>query len=571
MTDSYILAKSEAPQGQDLLTPFESRNWNWINDINSGVYSNTPNSLVQFDLSSLYNSGSTFIETESMFLVIPVTLSWAQLTAANAALAATNCEVMRLGLKGGYTNLINQCEIQVNGKSLSAVQSFVNVFSAFHMQCLMSEDDLGTQGPTVGLGTSVDSSLTLTYRAAASTSGLGVCNSSAFGVPINAAGATPVTQFAGLANQAFYSRLSTPISLQTNVGPVGMDSIQGATQIAAEYRPYFNTTVSGAGVICTLYDYAIIRLKDILDCFSSLPLMQRFDGFLRLYLNPSQGEVSCTTGTYGYVTGGLSSSQTCPVLINTSLPITNTAAKIVYSLSIGGAPPNTSISTFNLATGVPSHPLRSLRLYYAMTELKPSIATRYISENRHKRIRFNNYYYSAFNNITAGSDFSQLVLSGVSKPVGIVIIPYLAQSTPALAGYTQLQNPFDSAPITNGPFSLINLQVQVGGKNILENPLQYGYDEFLQQISSYQALNYSDYGVTCGLISQQEFNYGKRFYFVDLARANSVTATTPRNIVVSFRNNSLVAIDVMVFTIYSSEFDVDVSSGLITPVFSSLS
>lgn len=569
MTDHYILAKSEEPQGQDLLTPFESRDWTWINDINAGVYANngSSNSLIQYDLSTLYNSGATFIDCESMFLVLPVTLSWACCT-AGATLAPTtpSVENLRVGLKGGYVNLINQIEVQVNGRTLSQVQNYANVWSLFDMQAKMSKDDLTVWGPSLGLGTSVDSSLTMSYSAAGSALGNGICNSTGLGYTTAPSPYTGGSQFSGFANTAFQSRLEQPIN--TTNGPIGIATISTLASIKQEFRPYFafNATTN----ISTLYDYAIIRLKDILDCFSSLPLMQRFDGFLRVYTNPSQGYVLANAGT-GFFTHATTSSQnTNPIMINTSIPLPATCTQICYYCGIGGVPQPTALGTgssINLATGVSPHPLTNTRLYFAKVGLKPSIATRYISENRAKRIRFSNFYFSQFQNISSQASFSQLVLSGVSKPVALLCVPYVAQ---AVNNFSQLVSEFDSAPVTSSPVSLINFQVALGGTNVLENPIQYGYSEFMEQLSAYQAINYSDFGLSNGLISKMEFDYGKRFYLVDLARSNHTTATTPRNVVLSFVNNSGVAIDIMVFTIYSTECDVDVSSGLISPVFSSL-
>ena len=50
MSDNYEFSKSTIPQGVSLETPYVSKNWGYINDINSGVYSNNGLSMVQFDL-----------------------------------------------------------------------------------------------------------------------------------------------------------------------------------------------------------------------------------------------------------------------------------------------------------------------------------------------------------------------------------------------------------------------------------------------------------------------------------------------------------------------------------------
>ena len=51
MTDHYLFSKSSMSQDIDNTTPFVSKNWNFIQDINSGSYQNSSGlSLVQFDL-----------------------------------------------------------------------------------------------------------------------------------------------------------------------------------------------------------------------------------------------------------------------------------------------------------------------------------------------------------------------------------------------------------------------------------------------------------------------------------------------------------------------------------------
>jgi len=50
-SDNYEFAKSTSPQGVDLYSPFTDKQWNYVNDINSGVYQNNSGlTQVQFDL-----------------------------------------------------------------------------------------------------------------------------------------------------------------------------------------------------------------------------------------------------------------------------------------------------------------------------------------------------------------------------------------------------------------------------------------------------------------------------------------------------------------------------------------
>jgi hypothetical protein len=55
---------------------------------------------------------------------------------------------------------------------------------------------------------------------------------------------------------------------------------------------------------------------------------------------------------------------------------------------------------------------------------------------------------------------------------------------------------------TTSPLSLINLQVAVGGQNVLQSTLQYNYEHFLEQVNLAEQLTSSDFGVATDLINQ---------------------------------------------------------------------
>ena len=56
-SDNYDFSKSSAPQSASNYSSFADKQWNFINDINGGVYPNTSGlTLVQWDLTSIYNS-----------------------------------------------------------------------------------------------------------------------------------------------------------------------------------------------------------------------------------------------------------------------------------------------------------------------------------------------------------------------------------------------------------------------------------------------------------------------------------------------------------------------------------
>jgi len=126
----------------------------------------------------------------------------------------------------------------------------------------------------------------------------------------------------------------------------------------------------------------------------------------------------------------------------------------------------------------------------------------------------------------------------------------------------QYANPVDTSPATYSPLSLTNLSVTLGGVNVLNSSLSYTYENFLSQIMTAETLTSSDIGVACGLIPQSWWEMN-RVYYIDLARSREADKAMPRNLNVSFNNNSLIPMDVMIFTIYLDKIEIDIETGLV--------
>ena len=130
----------------------------------------------------------------------------------------------------------------------------------------------------------------------------------------------------------------------------------------------------------------------------------------------------------------------------------------------------------------------------------------------------------------------------------------------------QWKSPFDTCPATLSPLSLTNLQVSIGGQNVLNSVLNMTYENFLQQVNLAEQLTSSDFGVSTGLISQQYWEQSK-WYFVNVERGNIADKLQPKNINVSFTDKSDVAIDLLIFTFYSDQLVIDVETGIVNKYF----
>ena len=111
--------------------------------------------------------------------------------------------------------------------------------------------------------------------------------------------------------------------------------------------------------------------------------------------------------------------------------------------------------------------------------------------------------------------------------------------------------------------SLTQLNVSVGGVNELMNFYSYTYENFIQQVNLYDKINASDLGLSCGLISQFMWEHGYRFYYVDCSRATMADQNSPRNLNLTFQNNSQQVIDVWTFVEYWDEKVLDCETGRI--------
>ncbi len=133
-------------------------------------------------------------------------------------------------------------------------------------------------------------------------------------------------------------------------------------------------------------------------------------------------------------------------------------------------------------------------------------------------------------------------------PTGVLIVPFLAPVTNTNGGLgdNQQKSPFDTCPCTTSPVSLTNLQVSVGGQNVLQSTLQYGYEPFLERENLAEQHLYGDFGISTGLINQNYWENSK-WYYVNVERGNAADTLNEKIINVSFTNNSNVPIEVMIF------------------------
>ncbi len=167
-----------------------------------------------------------------------------------------------------------------------------------------------------------------------------------------------------------------------------------------------------------------------------------------------------------------------------------------------------------------------------------------------------------YNDIGSSANFNQLISSGIIHPTGVLIVPYVSSQAPFSFGDFAWKSPFDCCPGDAHRLSLTNLQVTVGGQNVLQSVINYNYEEFLEQVIYAEQLTSSDFGMTNGFFYAGFWNYN-RYYWVYVERSNITDKLQARNLNISFTNKNNVPIDVLVFKFKSNQLTIDVETGIV--------
>jgi hypothetical protein len=584
--DQYEYLKSCEPQGINLEVPYTSVQYNFTNDINNSIYTNSSLSLVQFNLSSLFNS-STLIDLSQCFLIIPtVTVSVLTNGASNVPVPPASSAYAIHSLKTNNACIIHSLDLQCNGKTVSQLIPYSNLMYGFDLASQMSKDDLTLHGKIRGFSQTLDNPSSAYYSGAVGgglpdidlashanngTAGPGLVNNSVWNQGVVATGnvgsdlqLTSGTQNAYTINSAINERVNNTANIGTT-----WNNFSGAfitpDSASREFRSY--TQIVNNYIVT--YDYIHIRLGDVNSFMENAGLMRKADMVLRLYINTGLVSVSAVTNTAvkNLTFGGSQYStfaNTCPITINSLGLAANYAAGTFTDITTGffiGRSPNYSITTdggavVNFGANFSSQ-MNATRFYYPSITLEPLKLADYLASQQAKTVVNRQFLYNVYNNIGAGATFSQLIQSGVSNIKAVVIMPFISAT---MNSFSQLSSPFDTAGgCSFAPISLINLSVQVGGIQVNNTVLSYQYEQWIEQLSIYNKSSATELGVESGLISKNWWD-NNRVYIMNV-RNTLDDALTPRNVVVSFLNNSNVAIDVTFFIVYENEWVLNCATG----------
>lgn len=526
---------------------------------------------INLDLSQLSNSYQ-WIDFTSMVWEIPFTIvvENTNTTDLNDMSAVINSYFA--GLKNGNHQLLQSLSVSINNSSVVQLSNYLNHYVEYKLMTSLSDSDVKKWGASIGFAP--DSATSFRYSATgASRDGPGFTNNRP-----NSQVATDYSTkaFKTTENSGLAQRLRTPLDLSDGVTNAWYNqSLGGGTletsRTAANQNgvSYFTTPDTDTAVF---YILATIRFKDMANLFAELPLLR--GTYVSAVLN-----YNASAQTISYIKDSTILTTSTPQITGLSNPVIVSSAaanqpNAWLNSSIGATKTGTFYVSCNVGTargatgGEYTNPLLGgrTRISADLYSMNPIMESRYLSLKT-KDVYYTDFYsYMYQNQITAGQSFNFLATNGISQPTAVIVIPYISKtSNTGLTTVPIFQSPFASEPGTTSSIPLTNINIQVSGTNIFQDNFQYDYQQFLTELASINALNGgASTGLTSGLISQQDFQYGYRYVVADLSR-RLPNDDVSRSISVTGLNNSQMGIDLLVLIEYRRKLTFDLSTGAIVP------
>lgn len=565
MGDQYIYEESFRADTEENEI-FSSKQYIYINDSNNGVYSGNQ---VVFDLSQFFNSGK-YISPKEMTLLLPIILV---LDGSDAA-GLGNCD-FALACKSGFHHFIQSIQVSFRNQDVVQLSPNINYYVSYKLNTTFSRDDLETSKASQ-IGFYPDSCYSWKYKTGISLYGEGSTNNltgSETSTPV-AITAYPSRTYYNVG--MFKRQLASNIRLSNAGADDGSGDLRTANSLGSEAMSY-QTQVHNpnANDYNAIYITAIVRLKDLSEFFDAMPLVRGF--YARLLINLNLGSLQVTVNA-------ARSTMTCPIATNT---FTNTCPFILSALTDANVPSglslngNANASTLTIGaylgkvTGTQSakanlsHPISQARIYSPIIDLLPQYALSYNEANKMKLVQYDDVYSTSILGVGVNSPFNYLVAPTISNAKQIIVIPFVASTVNganANSRQSPCVSPFSSEPGTTSPLlSITQFNVMVAGINVLQQNIQYTFEEFIQQVVGCNAINggLSD-GLSSGLINKSMFENNYRYYVVDLSR-KSTDDIASKSINIVGLNNSNVAIDLYIFITYQRQIKINVGTGEIVP------
>lgn len=551
MSSDHIIFEESATIDQPTV-PFVDKDYAYVIDQNNGSYQS---SQVIFDTSTLSGASSDrMISWRDAYIEIPVVMS---LNGSGTGLGTTNIP-FGCGLKNGYYQLIHSWSVEINGKSVTQLTPFSNLYMNFKCLTSWSKDDLNKWGATCGVAKDNPLSFGFSAYGTASAAGDGVYNNLNYGydaTSLNAVAPTETSNLGFLQRQREYcidptqAPWSNFIS-QSNAGTIGKSFHGGPTA-----GTYAGTNFR------TWFMIAKIRLIDLSsDFFEKIPLVKGMSMRLTLNLNTGSQVITRAAGTMVTATastniiGGTFPAMIASVAANNGcVGITAVTDTLTLNISIAKVS-NSALG----ANGVSHTSLSACRLYVPLYQMNPDFAAQLLSLGNKRKVTYTDILQYKITNVS--STFNSLVTNGVTNPKRVIIVPFW--STSNTNAYSPLLSPFDPSPGTTTPLvALTQLNLQLSGQNVWSLNELYSYEQFIHELSDSGINGGRTIGLGSGLLDQLDFETSYRYYVCNVGRRLPNDNKTPKSVQIMGTVAAAVALDLYVFIEYERECTVDIFTG----------
>lgn len=598
------LVFEEAVNAEIDTSEFISKKWLYVNDSNSQNYT----SQVVIDSTPLANSGG-WINWAEGFIVMPLVVEMKAVAGGTGSIPATNAGLQDVAhtwaFKAGFWHMINSMTLEFNNQNCVQQTPFLNVFRSFKAHTSFSQDDLYNEGSTIGYYPDSAGSWSFITTTDAGTAtnalranGVGLSNNRQAPLfqsfaPVAGAGATTDTPyylqtgFGGKCNGANGNGATNPspywgdddsvcnsgfakrscwYGYNNNANALGQSSINDQTTSNSVYR---SSILAQAGAGSAGWQiYAKLRLKDLSDFFQKCPLLK--GSTIRFYINTNQTSIRFTKadGTFDATTGAPTAFpsitiDSVSVLGGLTNPLMIASADVGQGLApLTAGQYDLNVNIYKTTDGLYQTGLQSCRLYAPVYKMNPLAEQRYLQLAPTKKVEYRDIFQYQFNDIAGNNtSFNILVSNGIANIQSVLVVPFLTSSANTTS-YNTLLSPVSTSGATPDPIVLTNFNIQISGVNLFLNNEYYDYEQFNEELKSSNQLNGSlTTGLASGLISEDMFSRGYRYYYGNASRILPSEEGVSRSVQIIGQNASKVACNLMVFVEFKRSITIDIATG----------
>ena len=544
--DQYVVEQATSPQNNEALMKSKKYVYSVDSNSNGGQFGQE----IQFNLGTLGSQGDwTFLEEYQVEIPVFTTIRSTDAVFATTAAAYSFNKDLTI-LKNGSHHFVQQSALSINGKMIQDFQSNLNVSTHADMMTSFSQEEMNKWGATLHM-----SKMPEDYD---NFENIGTDTIfTAKGVSILSTSLNPSTK----------ERLYTQC-----VGSGGLTKLCGNSDSAGHsiVQVKSDATATACAVSSGEYVYVksdtiTIRLKDIVPAVKNLPPVKNIRGVLYIKMNAIECDFTTAGSSSGAITWGtptFTAGSFCPVqVIGTNVIATGVAnAAGAFKLTCGALGTNPS-STLT----VPKACHVNARLVGPKYEANPEVDSALTMKKTFTVLerRTTNVSLSA----NTGNTFN--INCGVPNPRFVRVYPFYSgvgsakksDGTTAMllpASYNAFSSLIDSAGATTSPLAqLTNFNVYVGNKAVFQDPQNFDYEQFTQELTKIGINSGMDSQVSSGLLNQTLWSRFYRYYVADVSRRLSSESGNIKSIQVQAFNNTLFAMQCIVDVFNERTYTID--------------